>query len=76
VTMTAELLQSKQSKDHMVSELRFLAPLAGLEPATCCLQSFAVVGEGWDYAPGISRAAISPDGWGLRLLSGVGNSAT
>ena len=28
---------SKQSKDAMASELRFLVPLAGLEPATCWL---------------------------------------
>ena len=33
--MTAE--QAKQSKAWMASDLRFLVPLAGLEPAACCL---------------------------------------
>jgi hypothetical protein len=28
---------SKQSKGQMAPDLRFLVPLAGLEPATCCL---------------------------------------
>ena len=31
------LCVSKQGKDLMASDLRFLVPLAGLEPATCCL---------------------------------------
>jgi hypothetical protein len=36
---------------------------------TALLQSFAVVGEWVGYAPGMSRAAIPPNGRVLRLLT-------
>jgi hypothetical protein len=57
--------KSKQSKDRMASDLQVLVPLAGLEPATCCL------GDNCRYLFSTVQCGLARSGWAGSQLSVV-----